>query len=193
MTPANLRLDLYVDKTHGEVSGGKSPGCIWHRLIGNSLRVSSSLAINDNGLKWQALDNKNSKGVKPQKKQWHQFEAVYWPQWIVSPGKSKRIVQPIKWDIIWCIHLRGLKKLAFVLTKAMGLLSVGSNPKNNGEIALLLLEMFWGGKCGSHFLVMVFPCKDRILRILSVRKKRVVHTNENFLLFLLPDRPINLN
>ncbi len=40
---------------------------------------------------------------------------------------------------------------------------------------------------------MVFPRKDRILRILSVRKKLVVHTNENFWLFLLPDRPITLD
>ena len=86
-----------------------------------------------------------------------------------------------------------VKKLAFVLTKAMGLSSVGSNPKNNKEIALLPLEMFRGGKCGSHFLVMVFPRKDRILRILSVRKKCVVHTNENFWLILLQDRPITLD
>jgi hypothetical protein len=35
-----------------------------------------------------------------------------------------------------------VKKLAFVLTKAMGLLSVGGNPKNNEEIPLLPLEIF---------------------------------------------------
>jgi len=51
MTPADLRSDLYVNKTHGEVSGGKSPDHIWHGLIGDSLRVLSSLAVNDNGLK----------------------------------------------------------------------------------------------------------------------------------------------
>ena len=65
--PTDLRSDLYVNKTHGEVSGGKSPGRIWHGLIDNSLRVLSSLAINDNGLKWQVLDDKNSKGIEPQK------------------------------------------------------------------------------------------------------------------------------
>jgi hypothetical protein len=34
-----------------------------------------------------------------------------------------------------------VKKLAFVLTKAMGLLPVGGNPKNNEKITLLPLEM----------------------------------------------------
>jgi hypothetical protein len=51
MTPTNIRSDLYVNETHGEVSGGKSPGRIWQGLISDSLRVSSSLVINDNGLK----------------------------------------------------------------------------------------------------------------------------------------------
>ncbi len=37
--PANLRSDLYVNKTLGEVSRGKSPGRIWHGLISNSLSV----------------------------------------------------------------------------------------------------------------------------------------------------------
>ena len=43
-----------------------------------------------------------------------------------------------------------LKKLALILTKAMGLSSVGSNPKNNEEILLLPLERFRGGKSASH-------------------------------------------
>ena len=142
--PANLRLDLCANETHGEVSG-LSPGRIHVYLLKNSLRVSwpppisdqtytstkpmgksqevnllavfgmdllaiaCSLAINDDGLKWQALGDKFWKDVEPKKKQWHQFEVVYWPQWIVSPSRSKMIVRPIKWDIIWCIHLRGLK------------------------------------------------------------------------------------
>jgi hypothetical protein len=40
--PADHRSDLYIDKTHREVSGNKFPGHIWHGLIGNSLRVLSS-------------------------------------------------------------------------------------------------------------------------------------------------------
>ena len=44
-----------------------------------------------------------------------------------------------------------VEKVALILTKAMGLSSVGSNPKNNKEIPLLPLERFRGGKSGSHF------------------------------------------
>ncbi len=43
------------------------------------------------------------------------------------------------------------ENLALILTKAMGLSSVGSNPKNNEEIPLHPLERFRGGKNGSHF------------------------------------------
>ena len=188
MTPADLRSDLYINKNHGEVSGGKSPGRIWHQLIGDSLGVLSSLAINDNGLKWQALDDKNPKGVEPQKSNDIDLKRSIDHNELCC-GRSRTIVRPINHDIIWCIHLRGLKKLAFVLTKAMGLSSVGGNPrkklafvltkamglssvggnpKNNEEIPLLPLERFRGGKTRSHFWSWCFRAKDRILRILFV-------------------------
>jgi len=48
------------------------------------------------------------------------------------------------------IHLRVLKKLALISTKAVGLSSVGGNPKNNEEI-LLPLEGFRRRMNGSHF------------------------------------------
>ena len=44
-----------------------------------------------------------------------------------------------------------MKKLALILTKAMGLSSVGGIKKNNEGIPLLPLERFQGGKNGSHF------------------------------------------
>jgi hypothetical protein len=62
-----------------------------------------------------------------------------------------------------------LKKLAFVLTKAMGLLLVSGNKKNE-EIPQLPLEIFREGS----------RAKDRILRILFVWGKCVGHTNKNF-------------
>jgi hypothetical protein len=61
------------------------------------------------------------------------------------------------------------EKISLDIDKGNGILvSVGGNPKNNEEIPLLPLERFRRGKNGSHFLVMVFPCKDRIPRILFV-------------------------
>ena len=86
-----------------------------------------------------------------------------------------------------------MKKIALILTKAMGLLSVGSNPKNNEEIPLLPLKRFRRReKNGSH-LVMVFPRKDRIPRILFVCENVWSIQIRISGQFLCPDTPITLN
>jgi hypothetical protein len=87
--------------------------------------------------------------------------------WAIAPNKTGYI------------HLRVLKKLALIMTKAMGLSSVGGNPKNNEEIPASSREVskedewisFWS--CCSR-------AKKRIPRILFVWEKRVAHTNKNF-------------
>ena len=85
-----------------------------------------------------------------------------------------------------------VEKLAFVLMKAMGLLLVGGNKKtmrrpsaSSGDISR---REVW-----ISFLVMVFPRKRQNSENSLSLGERVAHTNKNFWLFLLPDRPITLN
>ena len=73
----------------------------------------------------------------------------------------------------------------------MGLSLVGGNPKNNEENPLLHLERFPKEKSGSY-LVMVFPCKDRIPRILFIWENVWFTQIRISGQFLCPDTPVTL-